>query len=95
MDIDHVVRRVLDSRNIKEYIAEFRVAGRSNTVERIRKRFERLLGRSNVRSVDVEGGVARLVLSAEGMRRLQAIARQRGTTKNEIIQSTAHGGGGT
>lgn len=90
--VDHAVRRVLDSRNIKEYVAEFRLA-RSADADRVRQRFERLLGGSNVRSFVVRDGVAHLALNAAGMRRLQAAARQMKVTKSEVVESTARGGG--
>jgi len=91
--IGAAIERVVKSRDIKEYVAEFSFENAGASPRQIRKRFERLLGARNIKSFSQPGRVGRVVLTAQGRRRLQEAANRARATKRELIEKTVEQGG--
>jgi len=86
MDIQQVIERVRGSRDVKQYVAEFPLVDMRTDLHRLRQLFEELVGCQNLRSLSQEGRLARLSLTGEGMRALQAAAKDKGLTKRQLIE---------
>lgn len=84
--IKKVVERIKSSRNIKQYVAYFRVSPRKINVEIIRSRFEKAYGKKNVISFEVSDGVGKLLLNSEGKKLLQKLAKNDCVTKRKSIE---------
>jgi hypothetical protein len=85
LDIRQAIERVLESRDVKEYVAEFPLLNVQTDLRRLRQPFEHLVGCENLRSLSQEGRLARLSLTREGMQALQAAAKRDGLTKRQLI----------
>lgn len=92
VDIKKVVERIKSSRNIKQYIAYFKVSKRKINVKNLRSRFEKAFGKKNVISFEVSDGVGKLLLNAEGRKLLQKLAKSNGVTKRNLIKKLVTNG---
>ena len=92
--IREIIQRVEDSRDIKEYLAEFIVPAGDASPDALRARFAGIVGEENVRSLRRQGKVGVLAMNSEGRRRLQEAAKNRGMTKREIIDELLVEGAG-
>lgn len=90
--IKEIVDRVVSTRDIKEYLVEFVAPSGEGCSRRLRARFERIVGKNNVRFFRVRGQLGAVTISSEGRRRLQAAATERGLTKRELVQDVIVGG---
>jgi len=86
LPIERLVERIKASRNIKHYIAYFMVPEGRRSPDVFQARFTEALGQDSVVSVRLSGRFGTLTLSAEGRRRLQAEASQKGVTKRQFLQ---------
>ena len=91
--ISDIIERATNSRNIKEYVAQFAVASRKITASELRSRFARVVGQPNIRSLTVESRVGMLAVNSEGKKRLQAAAKRKGLTKRSLIDQIVSEGG--
>ena len=87
MGIRGVIERFKGARDIKEYVAQFVVPASFHDPEKLSRAFAQELGKDNVRSVSIRGQVGELVVSAEGRRRLEAMAKARKITKRKVIEA--------
>jgi transcriptional regulator with XRE-family HTH domain len=91
--IAEALARVASSRNIKHYVAEFLLPTGARGPDVLRGRFAQAIGEANLCLFEVVGRVVRLVVNADGMRRLQALAKERGMTKRSLLKALAEDGG--
>lgn len=88
--ISELVNRVRSGRRVVEYAVRLRCSPGAE-LDRLRGRFQKLVGEEHIRSVNMEGNVVTLVIDEEGKRRIQAEASKRGITKRELIRSIKEG----
>lgn len=87
MPIDRLVSRVQESRDVKIYVAYFRVPLRVRDVEGVRSRFEEIVGQNEVLSLTVEDQVGKLELTRSGSSRLREAARARKLSLRRLVES--------
>jgi len=88
--ISELVNRVKSARRVIEYAVRLRCSVGAE-LDRLRSRFQKLVGEEHIRSVSVEGNVVTLVIDEEGKKRIQTEASKRGITKRELIRSIEEG----
>lgn len=91
LPIADVMRRVEASRPIKEYLVEFRVPHGRPGQKVLRARFARIVGAANIRSLQLNGNIGILALTAHGNEALARAARSRGGTRRELVDSLVAG----
>jgi len=85
LPISEVISRVMNSRNIREYVVQFLVPAEED-IRSIKDRFSKLIGHDGVRSVNAEKGLGTLILNKDGKNRLELIAKRKGLTKRAIVE---------
>jgi hypothetical protein len=90
--IAELVARIVDSRNIKDYVAEFPIPLQlMKDINLVRRRIITYFGMPHVRSFRVEPqGVARIQLDEVGKRRLISGAKDNQASKGEMLQIIIH-----
>lgn len=82
--IKKVIGRVLSSKNIKEYVIAIRVQhGKKN--DDVLARIREIVGNENV-VFDTEKRITKIILNADGKKRLESEAKQQGLTKVALIK---------
>jgi len=84
--IRKAIERVKASRDVRRYIVKFRFCGDESGLSFLRARFSKVLGKSNIVSLEAAMGVAMLTIAEEGRRRLQEEAKRRGITKRKLVE---------
>jgi hypothetical protein len=90
LPISKVISRVTGSRNIREYVVQFRVPAEEE-LKNIEDRFSKLLGQDVVRSVNLEKGLGTLILNEDGKKRFELIAKEKGLTKRALVKKIISG----
>jgi hypothetical protein len=85
--IESVIERIKGSRNIKQYVVYFELDPKRTNLSVLRLRFEKIFGKENVVSLNVDNGTGELILNVKGKNRLQEEAKNKGVTKREFIQN--------
>ena len=85
------IRRIQRSRNIKEYVAEFRSPEPNPSLGALARRVSGVLGAREIRRLEADGVVGRVTLSAKGRKALEDAARRQAVTKRELLQSVIDG----
>ena len=75
-NIHQLISRVQKSRNIKVYVAYFRVPERFDDVGSLRKRFEKIVGKTELVSLELTDNVGILELTGMGQRKLREEAKR-------------------
>ena len=91
MSIQAIVDRVRASKNIKQYVAEFVLRNKAITKKLLKKRLGRVVGDSNLVSLEVKGSFGSIVLTPEGKRRLDDTAREKRASRGAIINAVVRG----
>jgi len=84
--IGEIIERIKSSRNIRQYVVYFESDSAEIKPVALCSKFESILGKENIVSLHVDGGIGELVLNVTGKKRLQEEAKQRGFTKRELIR---------
>lgn len=84
-DIDELLHRVKESKNVKQYLAEFVVRSKKATPDSLRKTFGRIIGPESICSIDIKGSIGTLKMTAQGRDRLQKAATSKGLTKAALV----------
>ena len=84
-DIRYIIKRVQETRNIKEYIIQFRIKDKSMTKQIIRKSFARIVGEENILDLTIKGRIGVLSLNSKGHKLFQINAKNRGMTKRALV----------
>jgi hypothetical protein len=90
--IQQLIRRIRKSRNIKEYVAEFIPPGSEADSSELMNRISRAIDRRDIRGVEMEDGIGRLILTVDGKSTLESAAREGGVSKREMLQYLVDGG---
>lgn len=91
LSITEVIQRVESSRPIKEYLVEFRVPVVNTGWALLKRRFARVVGSANMRSLRLQNGLGVLALNASGNLRLAKVARTRGITRRKLVDGIVAG----
>ncbi len=86
-----LVERVEESRDIREYLAEFITQDAASDVSAMQARVAEVIGEENIRHINVADETGVLAMNAKGRKRLQGFARERGLTKREVIDRLVRG----
>jgi hypothetical protein len=89
--VQGLIDRVKASRNIKEYIAEFLVPHPPASPATLLRRLSPVLGRREVRDLEIHDTVGRVYLNAGGKKALEDAARKEGVTKRVLLQQLING----
>ena len=82
------------SKDIRVYVAQFRVPAHFNNRVGLHKRFEDIVGKSEMRKLQFQGRVAVLEVTSLGYKRLREAVRKEQTTLRRFIESTVSKMGG-
>jgi len=91
--VQQLIRRIRGSRNIREYVAEFLTPHPPASRAALLKRLSPVLGRREVRGLEMGDVVGRLFLTANGKKALEHTAREEGVTKRALLQGLVNGEG--
>ncbi len=91
MGASAAIENVKATRNIVHHVAEFVIRGSKVDTSVLRKRFDDVLGKQNVVSVDEKDGIGRTVLTTSGKRILMQMCRKNSMTKARAITAIAEG----
>ena len=89
--INEIIDRIIASRNIREYVAEFLAPTPAPTHARLMTRLSRLLGKQHIRRVEMNENAGRVVLDSQGRSALEQGAKKMGLTKREFLQRLVSG----
>jgi predicted HTH domain antitoxin len=76
LTIDELISRVQKSRNIKVYVAYFRVPPGLKDANALKKRFEKIVGKTEIISLAVKDSIATLELTLLGQKKLRKAAKK-------------------
>ncbi len=82
--IRNTISKIMKSRNIRTYIVEFEIP-RGKNMSQIRKRFEKIVGKTEIVSFVVNGKVAALELSYKGQKKLRERAKEKKITLRKFV----------
>lgn len=82
--IRNTISKIMKSRNIRTYIVEFEIP-RGKNMSQIRKRFEKIVGKTEIVSFVVNGKVAALELSYQGQKKLLERAKEKKITLRKFV----------
>jgi hypothetical protein len=89
--IQRLIGRVRASRNIKEYVAEFLAPRPPAGSATLLRRLSPVLGRHEVRDLEIRDAVGRVYLNVRGKKALADAARKEGVTKRVLLQRLING----
>ena len=84
LPIEGLLRRIIESKTKREYVAEFVVRG-GRTEKELLRTFEAYIPAEDIIRVETEGALGRLVLSDKGKRALSKAASDLGLSLSEVI----------
>lgn len=87
LSVHGLISRVQKSRDIKVYVAYFRVPVGFRDVNGLRRRFERIVEQSEIVSFTVEGQIATLKLTPSGRKKLRGAARERNMSLRKFVEA--------
>jgi hypothetical protein len=87
LSIDQLIARVQKSRNIRVYIAYFRLPHGFMGANALQKRFEEVVGQAEIVSFTVEGQIGTLKLTSFGRKRLQEAAKERKMSLRKFVDT--------
>jgi hypothetical protein len=94
LPIGQVLRRIIESKTKREYVAEFIIRG-GRTEKELLRTFEAYIPPEHIVRLETEGAVGRLILSDRGKRALSKAASDLGTSLAEVIPAMFQKGGRT
>jgi hypothetical protein len=84
--IRNVIQKIKDSRNIKEFVAEFMVPyTQSDQSHKTEESLRTFFGTDHIKSISIQNGKVRAVFDSIGGERLMKMARQKRLTKREVL----------
>jgi hypothetical protein len=91
--VEKLIRRIQNSRNIREYVAEFLTPQPTPSSRDLLRRLSLVLGPSQVRGLEMNERIGRVILTVAGKKALEHAARKEGITKRELLQRLIDGEG--
>jgi len=87
LPLNRLISRVRESKDVKLYVAYFHVPAGSGGADRLRSRFESLVGSGEIVSLTVEDEIGSLELTRLGHEKLRQAARGRGVPLRRLVDS--------
>ena len=83
--MERIIADYYKSRDVRLYVAEFRLPPRFSNWARLRERFEKIIGKNEIRKLESEKKIAVIEITALGHKKLREAVRERGTTLRKFI----------
>jgi hypothetical protein len=87
LSVDQLIARVQESRNVRVYVAYFRVPPDLKDARMLERRFERIVGQHEIISLSVENQLGTLKLTRSGRKKLQEAARERSISLRKFVDA--------
>lgn len=87
LTIDQLIERVQKSRDVKVYVAYFRLPRGFKDADVLEKRFEGIVGHTEIVSFTVEDRVVTLKLTSSGRKKLQEAANERNMSLRKFVDA--------
>jgi len=88
LSIDQLISRVQKSKNIRVYVAYFRIPLGFKDMETLKRRFEKIVGKNNILSLSIKDSVGTLELNSLGQKELREAAKERKMTLRKFVEMT-------
>lgn len=85
--IERIIADYEKSKDIRLYVAEFRLPSHFNNRIGLRKRFEKIVGKGEIKKLKFKKGVAVLEVTSLGHKRLREAVRKQRTTLRKFVTS--------
>ena len=89
LTIDQLIERVQESRDVKIYVAYFYVPSGFQDSDALKRRFEGIVGQSEIVSFTVEDRIGTLKLPPSGRKKLQEAAKERNMSLRKFVDAVA------
>lgn len=86
LTIHQLISRVQKSKNIRVYVAYFRVPLGFKDIESLKRRFEKIVGKNNILSFSIKDAVGTLELNSPGQKKLRETAKKRNLTLRNFVE---------
>lgn len=85
LNIDQLISRVVNSKDIKVYVARFRIPEEKKVGTELRKRFENAVGKDEIVSFIIENHIGNLQLTRVGFQKLRETAKQNNLSLRQFV----------
>lgn len=85
LTVEQLISHVQKSRNIKIYVAYFRVPLRFKSDSTLKRRFEKIVGKSEIVSLTVKDTVGTLKLTSLGQKKIKEAAKERNLSLRKFV----------
>ncbi len=85
LTIKQLISRVEKSRNIRVYVAYFLIPQRLKDTERLKRRFEKIVGKTEIVSFSVKNRIGTLELTTIGRKKIRKAAKERNLSLRKFI----------
>lgn len=87
LNIEQLISHVQKTKNIRIYVAYFRVPSELANIQSLRKRFEEIVEKDEIISFNVENSIGMLELTLLGQRKLKQAAKEQRLSLRQFINS--------
>ncbi len=87
LPVDQLITRVQESRDVKVYVAYFRLPQGFEDAYALERRFDRVVGQTEIVSFTVEDRIGTLKLTPSGRKKLQEAARERNVSLRKFVDA--------
>lgn len=87
LTVDQLVERIQKSRDVKVYVAYFRLPRGFGDADALEKRFEEIIGPTEIVSFTVENQIGTLKLTPSGRKKLQEAAKERDMSLRKFVDA--------
>ena len=87
LTVDQLIERVQKSRDVKVYVAYFRLPQEFKDSNALERRFERVVGQTEIVSFAVEDQIGTLKLTPSGRKKLQEAAKERNMSLRKFVDA--------
>ena len=85
LTVERLISRVQESRDIKVYVAYFRIPPGFKNTDELKRRFEKIVGETEIVSFTVKDQVGTLELTSAGLKKLREAAKERELSLRKFV----------
>ncbi|MFQ5685949.1 MAG: hypothetical protein ACE5GV_04750 [Candidatus Scalindua sp.] len=85
LNVEQLISRVLKSKDIKIYVARFRMPSDKKENNKLRRRFENIIGKSEILSLNFENSVGVLEVTRIGLKKLREAAKRDNLSLRQFV----------
>lgn len=85
LTVEQLISHIQKSRNIKVYVAYFRIPSESKNTDELKKQFEKIVGETEIVSFTVKEHVGTLELTLLGQKKLREVAKERNLSLRKFV----------